>query len=105
MPNGILIFTNDGKTLYHAGDTTVFAEMEWIGDEGIDLAMLPIGDHYTMGPAKSLRAIGLLRPKSSSRCTITRSMPSLRTRQPGRGASPTRPAPARRARSGGTYSL
>ncbi len=63
MPNGILIFTNEGQTLYHAGDTTVFAEMEWIGDEGIDLAILPIGDHYTMGPAKALRAINLLRPK------------------------------------------
>lgn len=63
MPNGILIFTNDGKTLYHAGDTTVFAEMQWIGEAGIDVAMLPIGDYYTMGPPGSLRAIGLLRPR------------------------------------------
>jgi len=63
MPNGILIFTNDGKTLYHAGDTAVFAEMEWIGDAGVDVAMLPIGDHYTMGPAASLKAVSLLRPK------------------------------------------
>jgi L-ascorbate metabolism protein UlaG (beta-lactamase superfamily) len=63
MPNGILIFTNGGKTIYHAGDTTVFAEMQWIGELGIDLAMLPIGDYYTMGPPGSLRAVGLLRPK------------------------------------------
>lgn len=63
MPNGILIFTNDGKTLYHAGDTTVFAEMQWIGEAGIDVAMLPIGDYYTMGPAGALRAVGLIRPK------------------------------------------
>ena len=63
MPNGILIFANDGKTIYHAGDTTVFAEMQWIGEAGIDVAMLPIGDYYTMGPAGALRAVGLIRPK------------------------------------------
>ena len=63
MPNGILIFASDGKTIYHAGDTTVFAEMQWIGEAGIDVAMLPIGDYYTMGPAGALRAVGLIRPK------------------------------------------
>ena len=34
-----------------------------IGDEGIDLAVLPIGDNYTMGPGDALRAVKLLRPK------------------------------------------
>ena len=36
--------------IYHAGDTTVFLEMELIGNLGIDLAMVPIGDYFTMGP-------------------------------------------------------
>ena len=64
QPNGILIITNEGKTIYHAGDTTVFSEMQLIGQRGIDLAMLPIGDYYTMGIDGSLQAIGLLNPKA-----------------------------------------
>jgi L-ascorbate metabolism protein UlaG (beta-lactamase superfamily) len=64
QPNGILIFVADGPTIYHAGDTTVFMEMQWIGDLGIDLAMLPIGDYFTMGIAGSLKAISLIRPKA-----------------------------------------
>jgi len=34
-----------------------------IGDEGLDLAVIPIGDNYTMGPDDALRAVKLLRPK------------------------------------------
>ena len=64
MPNGILILTNEGKTLYHAGDTSVFLDMQLIGERGLDLAMLPIGDYFTMGPEMSLRAITLLKPKA-----------------------------------------
>ncbi len=63
MPNGILILTNEGKTLYHAGDTSVFLDMQLIGERGLDLAMLPIGDYFTMGPEMSLKAIELLKPK------------------------------------------
>ena len=37
--------------------------MQLIGDEGIDLAVIPIGDNYTMGPDDALRAVKLLRPK------------------------------------------
>jgi len=64
MPNGVLIITNDGKILYHAGDTSAFGDMRLIGERGIDLAMLPIGDYYTMGIDGSLQAIELLRPKA-----------------------------------------
>ncbi len=62
QPNGILIFTNGGQNIYHAGDTTVFFEMQLIGEHGIDLAMLPIGDYYTMGIEGSLRAIEFIKP-------------------------------------------
>lgn len=64
QPNGLLIVTNEGKTLYHAGDTAAFMDMQLIGERGIDLAMLPIGDYFTMGIDGSLKAIELLRPKA-----------------------------------------
>ncbi|MEP7291310.1 MAG: metal-dependent hydrolase [Chloroflexota bacterium] len=61
--SGYLITTPDGLRLYYAGDTALFSDMQLIGDEGIDLAFLPIGDFYTMGPDDSLKAIQFIRPK------------------------------------------
>jgi L-ascorbate metabolism protein UlaG (beta-lactamase superfamily) len=61
-PTGMLI-TIDGKTFYHPGDTGLFYDMKLIGEEGIDLAILPIGDNFTMGPKDALRAVSLLQPK------------------------------------------
>ncbi|TFB25040.1 metal-dependent hydrolase [Filobacillus milosensis] len=50
MPAGILL-TIDGKTIYHMGDTGLFSDMKLIGDlNDIDLAFVPIGDNFTMGP-------------------------------------------------------
>lgn len=63
-PAGFLLTTNDGKKIYMAQDTGLFGDMSLIGDEGIDLAVLPIGDNYTMGPADALKAVKLLRPKT-----------------------------------------
>lgn len=62
-PAGFLLTTNDGKKIYMAQDTGLFGDMSLIGDEGIDLAVLPIGDNFTMGPDDALRAVKLLRPK------------------------------------------
>jgi L-ascorbate metabolism protein UlaG (beta-lactamase superfamily) len=62
MPAGFLIHAQE-KKIYHAGDTGLFASMALIGDEGLDLALLPIGDNYTMGPDDALRAVQLLRPR------------------------------------------
>src|SRR5262245_42556021 len=62
-PCGFLIRLADGRHLYHAADTGLFLDMQLIGEEGLDVAILPIGDNYTMGPADSLRAIRLLKPK------------------------------------------
>lgn len=62
-PAGFLLSTNDGKKIYLAGDTGLFGDMALLGDEGIDLAVIPIGDNYTMGPADALRAVKLLRPR------------------------------------------
>ena len=59
---GLLLTPPGGKKIYLAGDTGLFGDMALIGEEGVDLAMLPIGDNYTMGPADALRAVKLLRP-------------------------------------------
>ncbi len=51
----------DGKTVYHAGDTGVFGDMKLIGEFfDIDVALLPIGDRYTMGPPSAAKAVELL---------------------------------------------
>ncbi len=63
MPAGIL-FTAEEKTIYHAGDTSLFGDMEMIGKRHpIDLAFLPIGDNFTMGPEDAAYAVELLNPK------------------------------------------
>ncbi|MFO8071590.1 MAG: metal-dependent hydrolase [Polyangia bacterium] len=51
-----------GKKLYHACDTGLFYDMKLIGERGIDLAFLPIGDNFTMGPDDALRAVKLIEP-------------------------------------------
>lgn len=61
-PAGFLLTTNDGKKIYMACDTGLFGDMRLIGEEGIDLAVLPIGDNYTMGPDDALRAVKMLEP-------------------------------------------
>ena len=60
-PCGFLIYAED-KKIYHACDTGLFYDMKLIGEEGIDLAILPIGDNFTMGPADALRAVKLIQP-------------------------------------------
>ncbi|REB06549.1 metal-dependent hydrolase [Sporosarcina sp. BI001-red] len=63
MPAGIL-FMAEGKTIYHAGDTSLFGDMELIGKRhAIDIAFLPIGDNFTMGPEDAAYAVELLSPK------------------------------------------
>lgn len=63
MPAGIL-FTAEGKTVYHAGDTDLFGDMELIGKRNnIDVAFVPIGDFFTMGPEDAAFAISLIKPK------------------------------------------
>lgn len=63
MPAGIL-FTAEGKTIYHAGDTALFGDMALYGKRhSIDVAFLPIGDNFTMGPEDAAYAVELLNPK------------------------------------------
>ncbi|RME91156.1 MAG: metal-dependent hydrolase [Anaerolineae bacterium] len=62
-PAGFLLTTNEGKKYYFAQDTGLFGDMKLIGEEGLDLAVIPIGDNFTMGPDDALRAVKLLQPK------------------------------------------
>ncbi|MFB1080429.1 metal-dependent hydrolase [Jeotgalibacillus sp. JSM ZJ347] len=63
MPAGVL-FMAEEKTVYHAGDTALFGDMKLIGDRHqIDLAFLPIGDNFTMGPDDAAYAAELLQAK------------------------------------------
>jgi L-ascorbate metabolism protein UlaG (beta-lactamase superfamily) len=61
-PAGFLLYL-EGKKVYHAGDTGLFYDMKLIGEEGIDLAILPIGDNFTMGPDDALKAVKLIEPR------------------------------------------
>lgn len=63
MPGGILL-TIDGKTIYHVGDTGLFTDLKMIGDmNDIDIAFVPIGDNFTMGPKDALIAADWIKAK------------------------------------------
>lgn len=62
-PCGFLLDLKDGKRVYDAADTGLFGDMKLIGEEGLEVAFLPIGDNYTMGPEDALRAVHLLKPR------------------------------------------
>jgi len=56
MPGG-LILTVNGKSIYHVGDTALFSDLKLIGEmNDIDLAFIPLGDNFTMGPEEALIA-------------------------------------------------
>ena len=61
FPGGYLLELNGGTTIYHAGDTALIKDMELL--EGrVDVALLPIGDNFTMGPADAVRAVEMIDP-------------------------------------------
>ena len=62
ITNHVITF-QDGTRVYDAADTGLFGDMRLIGEEGLDLAVLPIGDNYTMGPDDAVRAVKLLQPR------------------------------------------
>jgi len=62
-PAGFVITTKEGMKIYIVGDTGLFSDMKLIGQQGIDLAFVPIGDNYTMGPEDAYKAVELIMPK------------------------------------------
>jgi L-ascorbate metabolism protein UlaG (beta-lactamase superfamily) len=64
-PCGYVIEFANGVKIYHAGDTSVFSDMQIIRElYAPQIALLPIGDHYTMGPREAAYACKLLQPKT-----------------------------------------
>ena len=60
-PAGLVIRMSGGFTVYHAGDTSLFSDMKLIGElYKPDVALLPIGDHFTMGPREAAHAVRFL---------------------------------------------
>ncbi len=62
-PPAGLVVRFGGKTIYFAGDTSLFSDMKLIGEEGLDIAIIPIGDAFTMGPTDAQRAVEFLSSK------------------------------------------
>ncbi len=63
VPVGVVVGGKDA-TIYHAGDTGLFKEMELIGElYSPDIALLPIGGHYTMGIKEAVKAVQMIKPK------------------------------------------
>lgn len=67
VPAGLVVRFG-GQTIYFAGDTCLFSDMKLIGEEGIDIAVLPIGDLFTMGPDDAVRAVKFIDPKTVIPC-------------------------------------
>ena len=68
-----MIELEDGATIYFAGDTYVFGDMELIGRiYAARPAVLPIGDHFTMGPREAAVALELLGRRAACRATTGR---------------------------------
>jgi len=69
-PCGIVVEVENGTKLYFAGDTCVFGDMQLIARiyGPLDVAVLPIGDHYTMGPREAAVALELLGVKRCVPC-------------------------------------
>lgn len=64
VATGFVLTIADGPVLYHAGDTTVFGDMKLIAElYHPEVAMLPIGGHYTMGPKEAALAARMLTPQ------------------------------------------
>lgn len=68
-PAGILIHFNDGTDLHFAGDTALTYDMKLIGEAGgVDVAVLPIGDNFTMGPDDAVTAAEFIKAKRVVPC-------------------------------------
>jgi len=62
MPAGFLVRPDVGRSIYHAGDTALLRDFTLLDGE-VDVALLPIGDNYTMGPEDAARAVDFIGPE------------------------------------------
>ncbi|HEU5246983.1 MAG TPA: metal-dependent hydrolase [Candidatus Udaeobacter sp.] len=65
-PTGLIIALRDGPTIYHTGDTDLFSDMALVKQfHKIDVMLVCIGDHFTMGPARAAEAVKLVAPRAA----------------------------------------
>jgi L-ascorbate metabolism protein UlaG (beta-lactamase superfamily) len=63
-PSGLIVALRDGPTFYHTGDTDLFSDMALVSRfHKIDIMLVCIGDHFTMGPARAAEAVNLVGPR------------------------------------------
>ena len=63
-PGGFVITIRGGPAIYHTGDTDLFSDMALVSRfHKIDVILVCIGDHYTMGPARAAEAVRLVNPR------------------------------------------
>jgi L-ascorbate metabolism protein UlaG (beta-lactamase superfamily) len=69
MPAGLLVHIGD-RLIYHLGDTALFSDMQLIAKRGdkVDLALVPIGGHYTMDRFDAVTAVGFIEPQQVIPC-------------------------------------
>ena len=64
-PSGLVIAIRNGPTIYHTGDTDLFSDMALVSRfNKIDIMLVCIGDHFTMGPARAAEAVKLVAPRA-----------------------------------------
>jgi L-ascorbate metabolism protein UlaG (beta-lactamase superfamily) len=64
VPTGLVISIRNGPTIYHTGDTGFFSDIARVSDHNkIDIMLVCIGDHFTMGPIRAADAVKLVGPK------------------------------------------
>jgi L-ascorbate metabolism protein UlaG (beta-lactamase superfamily) len=64
-PSGLLVAIRGGPTFYHTGDTDLFSDMALVSRfHKIDVMLVCIGDHFTMGPARAAEAVELVAPRT-----------------------------------------
>jgi L-ascorbate metabolism protein UlaG (beta-lactamase superfamily) len=65
QPSGMIIALRAGPTFYHTGDTDLFSDMALVSRYNkIDIMMVCIGDHFTMGPKRAADAVKLVNPRA-----------------------------------------
>jgi len=64
-PTGVIVALRDGPTIYHTGDTDLFSDLALVRRfNKIDVMLVCIGDHFTMGPARAAEAVKLVKPRA-----------------------------------------
>jgi len=64
-PTGLVVSIRNGPTIYHTGDTAFFSDIARVSDYNeIDIMLVCIGDHFTMGPIRAADAVKAVNPRS-----------------------------------------